>query len=209
VKRIFIRAVRDNVIVQAAVMAAKTLNRDNEILLELFLKLDTPEGLWAELIEGEIVVSSVPEGSHEHVWSEAIRQFALRSKTEMDFSSRIGLELPPLGPHPANHLIPDLTLVPSHPHGFKGESPWMDPTAVALVGEITGPRPERDRNDKRRCYAQGGIPCYLLIDRQSRTVVLHRDPLDGDYADAHSRAFGKPVPLPEPFGFELDTSDFV
>jgi Uma2 family endonuclease len=174
-------------------------------LEESFLAVETPDGFTAELIEGEVVVNWLSENRHDHVISRTIVQFVERSKTEMEFSFRIGLALTPCGPHPKNRLVPDITLA----RDFRGDSPWLEPDEVTLVGEVTHLRPERDRVVKRRCYAKGGISLYLLIDREQRRVVLHRDPVGDDYADIRSLAFGRPVPLPEPFAFELDTSDFV
>jgi Uma2 family endonuclease len=174
-------------------------------LEEDFLDLETPEGFTAELIEGEVVVTRLADGTHEHILAETTRQFYEHAATKMKLSRRIGLALTPCDPHPKNRVVPDLTLVPK----LRDAPPWLEPDEVTLVGEVTHLRPERDRVVKRRCYAKGGIPLYLLIDREQRRVVLHRDPVGDDYADIRSLAFGRPVPLPEPFAFELDTSDFV
>ncbi|MFJ8488577.1 Uma2 family endonuclease [Streptomyces sp. NPDC094038] len=65
-----------------------------------------------------------------------------------------------------------------------------------------------DREGKRRCCARAQIPLYLLVDRERETVSLFSDPEDGDYVARHTLPFGKPIILPEPFGFELDTSAF-
>jgi len=64
-----------------------------EILLQGFHELETPEGFRAEFIEGEIVVSPPPGGAHEKCFSRIIRQLVQSAKTEMDVSGNKGLKL--------------------------------------------------------------------------------------------------------------------
>ena len=45
-----------------------------KLLLDWFVELDTPEGLRAELVEGELVVTPVPDGHHEHCVSQLVVQ---------------------------------------------------------------------------------------------------------------------------------------
>ncbi|TDC26472.1 Uma2 family endonuclease [Streptomyces sp. 8K308] len=188
--------------------SAKRAERDD--LLQAFLTLHTPDGYRAELIEGEIVVSPPPYGHHEHVIARIIRQIHKHSRQEMLCSGHKGLVLPGIGGlFPPNHVIPDLTVVPEEPGVFKGAPPWMEAEGVALVVEVTSSKPDRDRIDKRRAYAQAGIPLYLLVDRDQETVTLFGRPERDDYAKVVPAAFGRSVPLPDPFGFELDTGDFL
>ncbi|MFE0042551.1 Uma2 family endonuclease [Streptomyces albireticuli] len=182
-----------------------------DFLPELFLELDkhAPEGLRAELIEGEIIVSSLPVGSHEHCLSEIFIQVARRSVTSVSGSGHKGLILPSQEPFPPNHIIPDATFTPRDTRLFRGAPPWMPSAGVSMVVEVTGIAPDRDRIAKRHCYARAAIPLYLLVDREQGTVTLHSDPVGEDYEDAHSTAFGKALPLPAPFSFDLDTSEFA
>ncbi|WP_151481868.1 Uma2 family endonuclease [Streptomyces albicerus] len=180
-----------------------------EVVLEGFLALDTPEGFRAELIEGEIVVKSTPDGNHEHCLSRVLGQVILQSSTDMQVSENKGLKLASAGCWPQDHVIPDMTLVPREGRPFRGAAPWMPCDGVIMVGEVTSTRPEADREVKRRCYARGGIPFYLLIDRDASSVTLFRDPEKGDYRRHCTVSFGKPLALPEPFAFDLDTTDFL
>ncbi|MBZ9642963.1 Uma2 family endonuclease [Streptomyces sp. PSKA30] len=180
-----------------------------KLLLDWFVGLDTPEGLRAELIEGELVVTPVPDGHHEHCISRIVGQMYRRTPTDMQFSASKGLILKSADGCPQDHVIPDGTFVPEEPRLFRGADPWMPCEGVTMVLEVTSSKPRTDREIKRRCYARGGIPFYLLVDREASRITLFNDPETDDYRELHAVAFGKPLTLPEPFAFDLDTSDFL
>ncbi len=179
-----------------------------EVLLEGFLAMDTPEGFRAELIEGEIVVTPPPDGDHEDYIGLIVDQVARRARTRMQFSGNKGLKLRSGGGCPKNHAVPDGTFAPLDLRLFRGAAPWMPCEGIALVVEVTSTKPQADREAKRRCYARGGIPLYLLIDRDAGSVTLFSDPEDADYRQHLTIPYGKPLPLPEPFAFDLETGDF-
>ncbi|GAA3787970.1 Uma2 family endonuclease [Streptomyces coacervatus] len=189
-------------------MAHEPLTQE-EVLLEGFLALDTPEGFRAELIEGEIVVTPPPDGEHEKYISRIVRQVIKRSSTEMDFSGNKGLRLRSGEACPKNHVVPDVTLAPLERDLFGGADSWMPCDGVAMVLEVTSTKPKADREAKRRCYARGGIPLYLLVDRDAASVTLFSDPEKDDYRELCTRPFGKPLTLPAPFAFDLETTDFL
>ncbi|UNO41129.1 Uma2 family endonuclease [Streptomyces sp. MST-110588] len=180
-----------------------------KILLDYFLDLELPEGFRAELIEGEIVVAPAPDGEHEDCLSTLIRQVLRKSATDMDVSGNKGIKLR-TGARPAkDHVIPDATFAPRELRLFRQAPRWMRSEGVAMVVEVTSTRPEGDRIWKRHSYARAGTPLYLLVDRDEDTATLFAEPSGDDYAVLHSALFGKPVPLPAPFSFDLDTSDFL
>ena len=181
----------------------------DEVLLEGFLSLDTPEGFRAELIEGEIVVTPPPDGDHEKYVSRIVRQVIKQSRTDMDFSGNKGLKLRSGAACPKNHLVPDVTFGPIELDLFGGVGSWMSCEGVAMVLDVTSTKPKADREVKRRCYARAGIPLYLLVDRDTTQVTLFSEPKQDDYREHCARPFGKPVTLPEPFAFDLDTTDLV
>ncbi|MEU1278936.1 Uma2 family endonuclease [Streptomyces sp. NPDC005805] len=180
-----------------------------DVLLEGFLALDTPEGFRAELIEGEIVVTPPPDGDHEDYINQIVKQIIRRSRTDMDYSGNKGLKLRSAPDCPRNHVIPDGTFAAADRRLFRGAEPWMPSDGVALVLEVTSTRPHADREAKRRCYARAEIPLYLLVDRDASSLTLFSDPENGDYRQLTTLPFGKPLPLPEPFGFDLETADLA
>ncbi|MFD5268582.1 Uma2 family endonuclease [Streptomyces sp. NPDC058335] len=189
-------------------MAHQPLTQE-EVLLEGFLALDTPEGFRAELVEGEIVVTPPPDGDHEKYISRIVRQVIKRSGTDMDVSGNKGLKLRSGGACPKNHVVPDATFAALDLDLFGNAGPWMPCDGVAMVLEVTSTKPTADREAKRRCYARGGIPRYLLVDRDTSQVTLFSDPMHDDYREHTTLPFGKPLTLPEPFAFDLETADFL
>ncbi|MDH6113367.1 Uma2 family endonuclease [Kitasatospora sp. MAP12-15] len=188
---------------------AQATPTQEEILLEAFLGLDTPEGLRTELIEGEIIVSLPTDGDHEDCIGVLIDQVIRSSSTRMQVSGYKGLRLPSGGRCPKNHAIPDATFAPLELRLFRGAPPWMDPDGVAMVVEVTSSKPLQDRIAKRHCYARAKIPLYLLIDRDESKVSVFGKPEGDEYTEVHLAPFGKPLALPEPFAFELDTAPFL
>lgn len=183
---------------------------DDDVVLEGFLALDTPEGFRAELIDGEIVVTPPPLGDHERCIGKIIRQVIRYSATELECSGNKGLKVPGIDGHPDNHVIPDITVVSVESDPFRGAASWMpaENDAIVMVVEVTSSRPIRDRKAKRTGYARAGIAFYLLVDREEEAVTLFSGPDGKDYRHTDQVPFGKSLPLPGPFEIELDTSGF-
>jgi Uma2 family endonuclease len=178
-------------------------------LLQEFLSLDTPEGHRAELIDGEIVVTPPPYGTHEHIVGRVAKQVFLKSSTEMDFAGQKGLIVPDRGLVEAGRVIPDATFAPAHRCLFLGADPWMPAAGVAMVVEVTSSHAAYDREAKRHSYAGAKIPLYLLVDREVSRVTLFRDPAGDDYSSMTIESFGGGIKLPEPFSFILETAEFI
>ncbi|MFJ4421812.1 Uma2 family endonuclease [Streptomyces galilaeus] len=189
-------------------MAHEPLTQE-EVLLEGFLALDTPEGFRAELVEGEIVVTPPPDGDHEDYIGLIVTQVIRKSRTDMQFSGNKGLKLGKAEGCPKDHVIPDGTFAPAVLRLYRGAAPWMPCQGVVMVLEVTSTKPKADREVKRRCYARAGIPHYLLVDRETSEVTLLSNPGQDDYRKRSTVPFGEPLTLPEPFAFDLETADFL
>lgn len=184
--------------------------QEQQLLTEGLEKLGTPTGFRAELVGGEITVTPLPIGDHEHCVSALIGQLARSSETVMDLSGRKGLDVAGTGDQVGSRAVPDVTAAPAELSLFRGAAGWMPCGGVALVVEVTADdRPDHDRRVKRHAYARGGIPLYPLVDRERGSVTLFSDPKGDDYRDAITHPFGKEMPLPDPFSFDLDTSRFA
>ncbi|MFH8339694.1 Uma2 family endonuclease [Streptomyces sp. AM6-12] len=103
---------------------------------------------------------------------------------------------------------PDALLVPEG--HFAGHGEWAGPEGVLMVVEVTSYDSDTDRrgrHEKPTAYGQSGIPLYLLIGRDARTVTVHSNPdrQIGGYRDVHTAKFGEKVLVPGPMDIELDT----
>jgi Uma2 family endonuclease len=118
------------------------------------------------------------------------------------------------GPHicidgPRDSLQPDYVLWP--PDCKRWGDELMSPEVI-MAAEVVSPSSVRvDRHDKVRLYALGKVPVYLLIDQisASPTATVYSNIEDGEYRTVTSVPLGKPLTLPSPIDFDLDTSIFM
>ncbi|MFJ2774138.1 Uma2 family endonuclease [Streptomyces sp. NPDC087300] len=163
-----------------------------------------PKGWRVELIEGEIHVTPPANGEHEEIVSELTGQVRDHRK-DLGRYTGIGLYVP--GASVSGQVQPDLVLAPKG--SFDNEERYHDASPVLLVVEVTSKSTgDNDRHKKLLGYARAGIPAYLLIDRKAGCVVLHTEPEGETYGRQEIFKLSKTVPLPEPLGFEIDTSQF-
>ncbi|GHJ34998.1 Uma2 family endonuclease [Streptomyces sp. TS71-3] len=164
----------------------------------------SPETVRLEFLNGRIEVKAVPDGNHREIVMWLLEQ-CMRHRTDLRLYSEAGLKV---GHHPRGRARPDGTLAPRR--HFTGTGEWVEPGGVLMVVEVTSRAPDtnrRDRVEKPAGYAAAGIPVYLLVDRDTASVVVHAEPEDGRYRSITSRAYGTAVDLPQPVGFTLDTNE--
>jgi len=170
----------------------------NEKLLAVLRWLPTPEKFRVELIDGEIIVTPPALGAHEYDVSALTGQF-FRNCEGINVMGGLGLITS------RGHVIPDLTVATDDAYGEEEE--WFTPEHVLLVVEVSSKSPQhRDVDAKLHGYAGAGIPLYLTVDRKAKTITLYSEPKGDAYLVKLEYPFGHKVPLPAPFGFELDTS---
>ncbi|MCQ8189242.1 Uma2 family endonuclease [Streptomyces rugosispiralis] len=177
-------------------------------LLDIHAQLELPDGMRAELIGGEIVISPTPANFHNWIFSELNLQLVREVPTQWRITNTTTVFLPAT----EERFIPDLLICESE--ALKSMEEWqVEASDVLLVAEITSPSTRaRDLGAKVKGYAHSNVPIYLLIDphhNEGSTTVYSAPDGKGRYRDEHRAAFGEPVTLPEPLGLTLDTAGFL
>lgn len=173
-------------------------------LEQLWYELEPPDGVRIELIDGELVVSPTVSVSHSAAVSALIYQIVdVARRNDWVMHTFLTVHIPPTG----ERLIPDLMVAPRDSALF-GDCELLTP-GVLLAAEVVSPSSRRrDREVKRRAYAQGQVPLYILIDRfaSPASVTLFSEPGPDGYAQQQTSVSGQPLRPPEPFGIDLDTA---
>jgi Uma2 family endonuclease len=175
-----------------------------EELLDVLDELNLRDGFKAEIIRGNIVVSPWSKGYYHRVMHLVCKQ---------------------LEPHlPEGHLInygPFLYVFPgdacaygpdihaAHERAFETEGNRLDGEALSFVAELTSPSTRNDDlTGKAEVYARAGVPVYLLLDMKEQEATVYGSPSARGYQLRISKPFGEKLPIPDPFGCTLDTTDF-
>ncbi|WP_416984151.1 Uma2 family endonuclease [Streptomyces sp. T028] len=158
-----------------------------------------------EILQGRLTVTPPPDGSHALSLTKIGRGFE-RAGIEgsgAEWVQGIGLWLPTL---PEDFAIPDLSVVDEDFRDAHVRKNYYAPNVFRLVVEVTSSNWSDDLHVKVECYAQAGIPAYLIADRKHDEVLLYTDPVDGKYPDPQRFKRGQSVPVPESVGITLDLS---
>jgi Uma2 family endonuclease len=174
-----------------------------EDLLRIALDLDTPDGFKAEIIKGTIVVTP---------WQRPYYFRAMESLRER------------LAPHvPEGHRASTSPFLFAFPQAKRAFGPDLyvadtgafeqlqgpvNGAALSLVAELTSPSTRgADVKDKLAVYGRH-VPVYLLLDMQAEEATVFWDTSPNGYRAHRAVSFGQSLAIPEPFGCDLDTSDF-
>jgi hypothetical protein len=193
---------------------------------ELADYLRLPEdGTRVEVVGGEIVVSPGPSLDHNFVVRDIERGLMRAELTDQAFhwlsvqNSDLNLI------HVEEGYIPDLNILDRDIalEARRRKAKHLLPHEVEMVVEVTShsnavyDRPPRalkavGGRTKWNGYAYGGIPYYLLVDRDPRTPGIalygHPDVRAGTYELMRTWTFGETVELPEPFGFAFSSEEW-
>ncbi|MGW2639562.1 Uma2 family endonuclease [Streptomyces sp. NPDC001348] len=173
---------------------------------------DAADRLWEELpghrveiLNGSIVVTPPPDGSHQETLTWLIEEF-LRIKAReagLRYVGGVGLWLPT---GPDDYAVPDFSVVDADYKDALVEKNCYAPHVFRLVLEVTSSNWTNDTATKVDVYARANIPAYLIADRTHDEVLLYTGPVDGKYPDPARYKRGQTVPLPESVGVTLDLS---
>jgi Uma2 family endonuclease len=143
-----------------------------------------------ELIEGAIVRMSPAKNLHFHYTRKLFR--ALDALFGDGRDGWIAGIMPTIGLSDATVCDPDVAIVRAE---CDLDSIFEAGDAL-LVAEIADTSLKRDRTDKRRLYAEAGVPHYWIVDVKGRRVECLAEPEGGDYRSERVYAFGDPIPVP-------------
>jgi Uma2 family endonuclease len=173
-------------------------------LERLWYELEPPEGVRVELIDDELVVSPTGSIGHSAAIDKLMDQLVdLKRRRGWIFHTYLTVHIPAT----RERLIPDLMVTSADAAPFS-ECELLAP-GVLLVAEVVSPwSRRRDREQKPRAYAQGGVPLYVLVDRFDKppAVTLFSQPGEHGYGKHEVAAAGEALRLPKPFGIALDTA---
>jgi len=161
--------------------------------------------------EGVLLVMNPPAFEHREIVRLIARSFErayLTSATSVGWMVYVGDYQWDLPDATRRYYVPDLTVI--HPDARTAAEQCG---AIAMVAEVTSPNSAdtvyNDRTVKPKQYAKGGIPFYLLVDQELVSWTLF-GLAEGwqRYQVAAEGKYDETIPLPEPFGFTIDTADW-
>lgn len=170
---------------------------------EYFAEFEPPEGLRAELLRREILLTGGTDIVHNRIVSEVTGQIP-RDRWHRFATQHVSF------PEELSKPQPDLVVIE---RGRCEGAGWLVPASdVTLLLEVVSLRSaDRDYGLKRSVYAAGSVPAYLIIDPYEARCVLLTEPggagEDADYEVQRTVPFGAPLRV-DALGTALDTSRY-
>ncbi|WP_371784303.1 Uma2 family endonuclease [Streptosporangium subroseum] len=175
---------------------------------EFFDSLPPTLCLRAEIIDGNLMMS--PSGTPQHArTARRLSRALIPVEDKNDWESFSG-DVDVCIEGPRDILVPGYCLAPVNAPLW-GDRELLS-SALIMVAEIVSPGSmTADRIVKPGIYAGCGIPIMLIIDLVDSppTITVLSDPVEGTYRTIIRTEMGKPVRLPSPVDFDLDTSIFL
>ncbi len=156
-----------------------------------------------EILQGRLIVTPPPDGSHALSLTKLGRAFD-RAGVEaagLEYVQGIGLWLPGL---PDDYAIPDFSVVDEDFRDAFVQKNCYAPNVFRLVVEVTSSNWTDDLGTKVESYAEAGVPVYIVADRKHGEVLLYSDPADGKYPAPQRYERGASVPVPASVGVTLE-----
>lgn len=150
-------------------MQTATIDRSKQWTVQDYLQLE--EGLLAQLIDGELIMSPAPTTQHQRVLRRLYDLFNQVNHGEIFFSP-IDLYL-----NDKNILQPDLIFISEENKSIISEKGIMGPPEI-IIEVISPSNSFVDRNTKKRKYIEFGVIEYWIVDPGNKTLEIYIDDLD-------------------------------
>jgi len=132
-----------------------------------------------ELVDGDLFVTPPPSYDHEDVLavlSALLAPYVARHRLGRVYHPRAVIE------GAGSRTEPDLMVRPV-PATRPGSWASM-PVPTLVVEELSDSTRRRDQVEKRAFYARIGVPCYWILDRESRSIRVVRPGRPDDVRDS-------------------------
>jgi Uma2 family endonuclease len=109
--------------------------------------------------------------------------------------------------NPVDAPQPDVTLLRSHPDRYltREAGPWD----ALLIVEVADSSIERDREIKGPMYARAAVPEFWLVDVKRGSVIVHLEPVAGEYAQVREFRRGESWPSPALEGLTVRVDEIL
>ncbi|RPF41176.1 Uma2 family endonuclease [Streptomyces sp. Ag109_G2-6] len=156
-----------------------------------------------EILQGRLTATPHDDGTHALVLTRLAEAFhdAGARAAGLSHLQALGLWLPS---GPDDFAVPDFSVVERTFMNSEPRKHCYAPEAFRMVLEVTGDHWPDDLHVKAHCYAQAGIPVYVVADRHHDEAVLHTDPQGGEYRSREAHKRGTTVTVPESVGVTLE-----
>lgn len=162
--------------------------------------LALPEGMRAEWVDGEVVVTPPPSFQHQ-IASRRISRRLEASLPDLIVVDAVGVELPG-----SRVRIPDVVAVTRVPDG-----PCVTDAPVIALEVLSPSTRSEDLVRKSTEYLAAGVSQYWVVDPEDRSIVVYRSGSGGWEPHAHvdDRGPTTVVPVP-PYGeVPLDLTEIL
>jgi len=145
---------------------------DVRLSIDEYLSADFPEGYRYELVGGVVMMSPIPDPSHDLVVVALNAQFVLYNARQPGVIAHISQRFAVVIPSRGTAREPDLGLYsPEESPGRSGRT-WRNATPMLVVEVISPGQENRDYDDKRRDYWDAGVGEYWIADPQRKTLTV-------------------------------------
>ncbi|MEQ9468622.1 MAG: Uma2 family endonuclease [Ekhidna sp.] len=175
-------------------MEVATIDRSKEWTVDDYLQLE--EGLLAQLIDGNLIMSPAPTTNHQRVLRKLYDFLSATLKGEIFFSP-IDLYI-----NEQNVLQPDLVYISESRNEIVTER-GIEGTPDLVIEVISPSNSFIDRNTKRKKYLDLGVTEYWIVDPANQTLEIYT-PMEYDTPKGYLIREGKvKSDVSDSIGFDL------